>query len=91
MTDLDGEIVALRVSGVSERDICIRLGCTMGRVRAALDENAARMFAPGCVARTRAELLETLAMLEQAWALRRRLATRGARRCCGKFDASGRA
>jgi hypothetical protein len=31
MTDLDAEIVALRVAGESEREICRGLGCTMGR------------------------------------------------------------
>jgi hypothetical protein len=41
MTDLDTEVVALRVSGVGEREICIRLGCTLGRVRAALDQRRA--------------------------------------------------
>jgi hypothetical protein len=41
MSDLDAEIVALRVSGVSEPEICVRLGCTMGRIRAALDQRRA--------------------------------------------------
>jgi hypothetical protein len=60
----------LRVAGESEREICIRLGCTMGRVRAGLDERAARMFAPGYAARMRAEALATLDALERAWAAR---------------------
>jgi hypothetical protein len=35
MTDLDCEIVALRVSGLSELEICAPLSCAMGRVLAA--------------------------------------------------------
>jgi hypothetical protein len=35
MSDLDAEILALRVSGVSEREICRRFGCAMERVHAA--------------------------------------------------------
>jgi hypothetical protein len=31
VSDLDAEIVALRVAGKSEREICVRLGCTMRR------------------------------------------------------------
>jgi hypothetical protein len=73
--DLDVEIVALRLSGVCEPEICVQLGCTMGRVRAALDASAARMLAPGWRARARADSLETLAMLDQALS-RRAAATR---------------
>ena len=36
MSDLDTEIVAPRVSGLSEPEICVQLGCTLARVRAAL-------------------------------------------------------
>jgi hypothetical protein len=68
MSDLDSEIVAARVAGEDEREICIRLGCTMGPIRAAQTESAARMFAPGYVARMRAESLATFDALEQAWA-----------------------
>jgi hypothetical protein len=66
MTDLDSEIVAALVSGLSERDVCRRLGCTIGRVRAALDERAARRTVAGM----RAESLATLDALERAWAAR---------------------
>jgi hypothetical protein len=31
MSDLDAEILALRVSGVSEREICLKLGCPLAR------------------------------------------------------------
>jgi DNA-binding CsgD family transcriptional regulator len=44
MSDLEGEIVALRVSGLTEPEICAQLGCTLARVRSALDASAARMF-----------------------------------------------
>jgi hypothetical protein len=39
MSAPDSEIVAALISGLSERDVCLQLGCTMGRVRAALDES----------------------------------------------------
>jgi hypothetical protein len=39
VSDLDGEIVAALVPGLSEREVSYRLGCTTGQVRAALDEN----------------------------------------------------
>jgi DNA-directed RNA polymerase specialized sigma24 family protein len=39
VVDLDAEIVELRVSGMSEAEICLKLGCALGRVRAALDES----------------------------------------------------
>jgi hypothetical protein len=64
MIDLDAEIVALLVAGESEREVCRQLGCTMGRVRAGLDDSATRRFAPGCAARVRAESLATLDALE---------------------------
>ena len=64
MIDLDAEIVALFVAGESEREVCRQLGCTMGRVRAALDDSAACRFAPECAARVRAESLVTLDALE---------------------------
>jgi hypothetical protein len=38
MTGLDNEIVAALVSVLSERDVRRQLGCTMGRIGAALDE-----------------------------------------------------
>ncbi len=76
MTELDAEIVAALVSGLSEREVCLRLGCTMGRVRAAVDEGAARMFAPGYVARMRAEALATLDALERARAAKARTGER---------------
>jgi uncharacterized protein (DUF433 family) len=46
MSDLDTEIVAARVAGESESEICHRLGCTLVQVNAALDESAARTIAP---------------------------------------------
>jgi hypothetical protein len=57
----------LRISEVSEREICHWLGCTMERVRAVLDESAARMFAPGIGAPS-ASNLATFDALERAWA-----------------------
>jgi hypothetical protein len=50
MSDLDGEIVALRVSGESEPEICVQLGCTL-----------ARMLAPENVLRILVESFETWA------------------------------
>jgi hypothetical protein len=67
MSDLDGEIVAGLVSGLGGREVCHRLGSTMGRVRAALDERRAWMLPP---ARMRAEALATLDALERAWIAR---------------------
>jgi hypothetical protein len=53
--DLDGEIVAALVSGLGERAVCLRLGCTIGRVRAVFDERRALVFASENVALMRPE------------------------------------
>jgi hypothetical protein len=46
MSDLDSEIVAALVSALSEREVSCRLGCAMGRVRAALDERMSPALMP---------------------------------------------
>jgi hypothetical protein len=68
MTDLDAEIVALRVSGASERENCLRFGCTMGRVRAVLDTHAERVLAPENVLRVLIDGLGDLNAIERVFA-----------------------
>jgi hypothetical protein len=46
MSDLDRRIAALLVAGESERDVCLRLGCTMGPGPRGLNARRARMSAP---------------------------------------------
>jgi hypothetical protein len=75
MTDLDAAIIAALVSGLSEREVCRQLGCTIGEVRAALDARAARRTVAGM----RAESLETFDALEQAWAVRAKAGGRGSK------------
>jgi hypothetical protein len=70
MTDLDAEIVALRVSGASERENCLRFGCTMGRVRAVLDTHAERVLAPENVLRVLIDGLGDLNAIERVFAPR---------------------
>jgi hypothetical protein len=60
-----------------------------GRVRAALDESAARMFSPENVARMRAEALATLDALERALTARAESDERGTRLCWRKSAARG--
>jgi hypothetical protein len=70
--DLDAEILALRVSGVSEREICRRFGCRMERVRAVLDAHAERVLAPGNVLRMLIDGLGGLNAIERVFAPRAR-------------------
>jgi hypothetical protein len=65
MSDLDAEILALRVSGVSEREICRRFGCTMERVHAVLDAHAARKLAPENVQRMLIQSVDRLGTIER--------------------------
>jgi hypothetical protein len=65
MSDLDAEILALRVSGVSEREICRRFGCTMERVDAVLDAHAARKLAPENVLRMLIESVDRVGVIER--------------------------
>jgi hypothetical protein len=67
-TDLDAEIVAARVAGVPEREICRRLGCARARVEAALDAWAARKLAPENVVRMLVDDLGRLSELERVFA-----------------------
>jgi hypothetical protein len=65
MSDLDAEILALRVSGVSEREICLKLGCPLARVHAVLDAHAARVLAPENVQRMLIESVDRLGTIER--------------------------
>jgi hypothetical protein len=66
--DLDAEIVAARVAGVPEREICLRLGCARARVDAALDAWAARKLSPENVLRMLVADVERLGLLERVFA-----------------------
>jgi hypothetical protein len=66
--DLDAEIVAARVAGVPEREICLRLDCTRARVDAALDACAARKLSPENVLRMLVADVERLNALERVFA-----------------------
>jgi hypothetical protein len=77
MSDLDTEIVALRVSGLSEPEICVQLGCRLARVRAAL-----RVGERGRVPSRSKPSLSLNAPSRRAAATRH---------CCGKSAAGGRA
>jgi hypothetical protein len=65
MSDLDAEILALRVSGVSEREICLKLGCPLPRVHAVLDAHAARKLAPENVQRMLIASVDRLGTIER--------------------------
>ena len=68
MSDLDAKIVAARVSGVSEGEICDRFGCTMERARAVLDASAERMLTPENVQRMLIESLGTFGAIQRTLA-----------------------
>ena len=75
MSDLDAEILALRVAGVSEREVCQRLGCSVDRAHAVLDEHAARKLAPENAERMLVESFDRIRVIERTFTPRAAAAT----------------